>query len=587
MSFARPAAPSAPPQIGGGPVVSAAEGKVLGLLQRAKKPYDLLWHNGRVTDRRKDAELDLLIAMPGAGFVVVEVKGGQLSHDGVRWTQHSHDGSEHGVDPVTQARDAKYLLRSYVENDPRWGNRGRVRWAHAVIAPFTDIPADFALPDCPRSMIFGRNDLDELVERLAEIPLHQEPSNRIPSGEDVELLAEILHGRARPQADLLGAAEERELIAAQLTEQQGILLQVATLIRRLEVRGGAGSGKTWLALEQARRLARSGQRVALLCYSRGLASFLSRVDAGRQRKERAAYVGTFHGLGVDVWGAPGPGFDKDGDYWDTELPAAMVDIAHALPTGEKFDAVVVDEAQDFATHWWDAVQAALKDPAGGGLYLFSDSGQRIFGRSGVLPECGAVFSLEHNLRNTRDVFETFATMMPTRMRHRGGIGPKVRFVSCDPTASIEVADDQVDLLLDGGWRPEDVALLTTASRHPEHLSRLESGLDDYWGSYWDAEQVFYGSVLGFKGLERRVVVLAINGSSDRELSRERLYVGLSRATDQLVVCGDLEQIQALAGDPLARHLAERRVDMPASRNDRATDHQRTAAGPAGFPPDPS
>ena len=145
---------------------------------RAKQRSDLLWHNGRVTDNRKDAEIDVLLGLPGAGFVVVEVKGGQLTHDGQRWRQRSTNGDVHDVDPVQQARDAKYLLRTYVENDPRWGRRGRVRWAHAVVAPFTDIPADFALPDCPRSMIFGRGDLDQLVERLAEIPVAQESSNR-------------------------------------------------------------------------------------------------------------------------------------------------------------------------------------------------------------------------------------------------------------------------------------------------------------------------------------------------------------------------------------------------------------------------
>ena len=53
-----------------------------------------------------------------------------------------------------------------------------------------------------------------------------------------------------------------------------------------------------------------------------------------------------------------------------------------------------------------------------------------------------------------------------------------------------------------------------------------------------AEQVFYGHVLGFKGLERRAVVLVFNEQAAFERSRERLYVGLSRARDQLIVCGD-------------------------------------------------
>ncbi len=59
----------------------------------------------------------------------------------------------------------------------------------------------------------------------------------------------------------------------------------------------------------------------------------------------------------------------------------------------------------------------------------------------------------------------------------------------------------------------DVALLTVGSRHPEQVARQDEGQDEYWASFWDDEQVFYGHVLGFKGLERAVVVLALERGS--------------------------------------------------------------------------
>ena len=59
---------------------------------------------------------------------------------------------------------------------------------------------------------------------------------------------------------------------------------------------------------------------------------------------------------------------------------------------------------------------------------------------------------------------------------------------------------------------------------------------------------------GFKGLERRAVVLVVNEASAFERSRERLYVGLSRARDQLVVCGDPDFIREVGGPDLARRL---------------------------------
>ena len=61
-------------------------------------------------------------------------------------------------------------------------------------------------------------------------------------------------------------------------------------------------------------------------------------------------------------------------------------------------------------------------------------------------------------------------------------------------------------------------------------------------------------MLGYKGLERRAVVLMVNEQSAFERSRERLYVGLSRARDQLVVCGDPKFIAAVGGADLARRL---------------------------------
>jgi hypothetical protein len=66
--------------------------------------------------------------------------------------------------------------------------------------------------------------------------------------------------------------------------------------------------------------------------------------------------------------------------------------------------------------------------------------------------------------------------------------------------------------------------------------------------------VFYGHVLGCKGLERRAVVLCVNKDEVHDRDREKLYVGLSRAIDRLVVVGDAGYVRAVCGDEVARHL---------------------------------
>lgn len=142
-------------------------------------------------------------------------------------------------------------------------------------------------------------------------------------------------------------------------------------------------------------------------------------------------------------------------------------------------------------------------------------------------------------------------LTPMPMQLLGSDDPAVRLVACATADAVRRADDEVDALLADGWRPQDVALLTTGSRHPEQTARQATGQDAYWRTFWDDDQVFYGHVLGFKGMERRAVVLALNESRPGERSRERLYVGLSRARDQLVVVGDPDHIRAVGGEDVA------------------------------------
>jgi hypothetical protein len=531
---------------------SGAERAVWQTLVRQLGDEDVLISGLRFTDRAKDHEADLVLLLPGFGVLVVEVKGGSVWRVDGEWLQSTGAGSRR-IDPVRQARGCRYGLRAYVERDPRWsaGGRRRVRWAHAVVLPNTELPADFATPDCPRWMVADRGDADHLAGFLRDILVQQDTDLRPLDLEDVDVILDVLAGRGRMQRDLVAEAGEREAEAQRLTESQAMILSATRALNRVEVRGGAGSGKTWLALEQARRLTRDGGRVALMCYSRGLSAYLRRAVASLPRRERPAYVGEFHTLG-HTWGAA-PGSDDDSDYWEHRLPRQMVELAAALAPGRKFDAVVIDEAQDFADEWWPAVLACLKDEESGGLYVFSDEGQRVFARFGQPPVPLVPLMLDQNLRNTRQIAQTFDSLAPIRMRLFGGDGPAVRFVECSPEDALEAGDDAVDALVDEGWRPQDIALLTTGTRHGEQKARQELlGQDAYWETFWDVDQVFYGHVLGFKGLERRAVVLVLNEKEIGERSRERLYVGLSRARDQLVVCGSSETIRELGGERVLR-----------------------------------
>jgi hypothetical protein len=518
----------------------------------------VLFCGQRFSDRTEDREADVIVAWPGVGIAVIEVKGGSVSLRDGEWRQVG-GGVDKVIHPVDQARSCKYLLRNYLDKHPRW-SAGNPRLGHLVALPTTTLSDDFRAPDLPRWMAIDKANLpysasriEAALRKLVDVP---EP----PTTADVEALVDCLAGTAIPQQDLLADLAEREASCDLLTRAQADVLDRLELLHRVEIRGGAGSGKTWLAVEKARRLAAEGQRVALMCYSRGLAEFLTRRVATLPRRERPAYVGTFHNLGIG-WGVPA-GSDDDSRYWEEFLPGEMVSLAAGLPEAERFDAIVIDEAQDFAESWWSAVLAALKDPAGGSLYVFADEGQRVFARQGRPTVDLIPISLNENLRNTKQIAGTFSSLAPSQMRTRGGTGVPVRFVQCASEDAVAAADDAADALLEEGWPPEALALLTTYSRHPVQVERQAAGQDAYWASYWDDEDLFYGHVLGFKGLERPAVVLAVNGFRDEERAREMLYVGLSRARDLLVVCGDLELIRRVGGEAVARRLSSAMTPSP-------------------------
>jgi superfamily I DNA/RNA helicase len=329
--------------------------------------------------------------------------------------------------------------------------------------------------------------------------------------------------------------------------------------RRLRVIGGAGTGKTWLAMEQARRLAAHGERVALVCYSRGLARYFERFTQTWKPRERPAYVGLFHRLPIG-WGAA-EGADDDSDYWERRLPLQLGELARAQPVAERFDAVVVDEGQDFGELWWPSLLACLREPDTGGLFVFMDEAQRVFGRRGEVPIRIPPFVLDENIRNTKRIAQLFSSLSGEQLRPRGMDAPPVRLYDVATEQVMDVVDDVVESVLDEGFAPGQVALLTTQHRHPEQRNAVEMG---GWAAYWDdffaGDSVFYGHVLGFKGLERPVVVLAVNGFKDAERAKEMLYVGLSRARTLLVVVGSRALLEQVGGGGVRSRLrdAERR-----------------------------
>jgi superfamily I DNA/RNA helicase len=305
-------------------------------------------------------------------------------------------------------------------------------------------------------------------------------------------------------------------------------------------------------MEQARIWAEAGERVCFVTYGRAVVVMVQHALADQPSTSRPAFIGTFHQLGHG-WGAQAS--DDDGpEFWERIAPQQMLAAAATLPDDRRYSAFVVDEAQDFADSWWPALlESASTDSFK--LAVFRDDDQTVFGERRGRPELPLVpLVLDENLRNSRQIVDTFRPLIHTEVVALGGAGFPVEFVECRPDDVISRADDVVESLVqDRGWLPEHVALLTTKHRHPVHVERSVDK-DEYWRDLWFTDDVFYSTVAGFKGLERPVIVLAVDGFHDGIDPSSVLYAGMSRARDLLIVVGPSALLESAAGMKAMRRL---------------------------------
>ncbi|MHB1166648.1 MAG: nuclease-related domain-containing DEAD/DEAH box helicase [Candidatus Nanopelagicales bacterium] len=527
-----------------------SERMVWDALAAGLRDEDVLMHGVRFTDRDAgEVEIDLLVLMPDSGAAVIEVKGGFVRFADGGWTQ-SDGRTTRRIDPVGQARKGVYALRRYLEERPDW-SRGRVRSTWVLAFPYAHEGNDFG-PQAPRGTVIDEDGLalagDTIYSRLWDRGLQC----GIPAAGWADAAVRALIGAIDAPAEIAGRTAARLRHADQLTSAQAAILTAVRANPRFEVRGAAGTGKTWLAMEQARRWAEDGQRVCFVSYGRGAAEMATRAMASLPPGSRPAFVGTFHQLGYR-WGVHASGGEGQ-DFWERRAPAEMAAAGQALAPSERYSAFVIDEAQDFADSWWPALLSATAD-SDFRLAVFRDDEQSVFNDRQGGPGVDLVtLLLDENLRNAQQVVDTFRPLISTQVQAKGGEGFPVEFVECAADEVLDAADTAVADLVDRrGWLPEHVALLTTQHRHSVQAQFGEDKAG-YWADLWANDGVFYSTVSGFKGLERPAVVLAVDGFHPGIDPRSVMYAGMSRARDLLVVVGSGELLKPIVGEKVLRRL---------------------------------
>ena len=331
--------------------------------------------------------------------------------------------------------------------------------------------------------------------------------------------------------------------------------------RRVLFKGPAGTGKTFLAIEAARRAVRAGRSVALLCFNSLLASWLKHEaeSIAQEAKARSIsfYVGSFSGLMLSIAKINVPAAANQ-EFWGVELPMRAVDAlltdGRDLPS---FDLLLVDEAQDLLSEpLLDVMELMLNGGLGSGCRaMFGD-----FERQAIYADKSATLGLDSLRNRTADSVSTYRLRINCRNAARiaeavtitSGMSPGYsRILNTADSADVEPVfyrspSHQGDLLLATiakllkSFAPAEIVVLSMradASSCVARQARDQTGC--HFASYredpGDGASIRYSSVHAFKGLEAAAVVLTdIEGIEDDQ-AKALLYVGMSRARIRLHV----------------------------------------------------
>ena len=531
-------------------------------------------------------EADFVVVVPGHGVLVIEVKSHEsIEADGEgRWRYGKRDWVTRS--PFEQASGAQHSIIEFLESRgagpvgyPIFNAAWLTQLSRAKFAPgigwhewqLLDA-ADLAANKAPGAII---RTLNKSSAHLADTISGYRRVEGQPDQAHTHRIQELLTPRFQVELSAKELARRREHEQATFTAEQVKILDVVGSNPRLLVEGPAGSGKTWVAAEAARRASDNNQRTLVVVFNRLIEARLAELCGEGIEVRR---IHSLMAQVVDRHAGKNEARRKlesgrvEPDWYDVTLPEQALEAA--LELGPQFDYLVVDEAQDVALEQYlDVLDALLV----GGLerapvFITGDFDHQVIYRRHAegdgVPDARATvlrripglvtLHLRSNVRTTPEVARFVAELIgePTLYNeHRRSDDDQVsveRHTFSTMDEQLRLLADAVERILSEPFTVRELVILSpyarersavgqALARHAPDNEPTDARLTSRLGtSIDDATRIRWGSIHEFKGLEAPAVILT-DVDLSKEYHRDLLYVGASRATDRLVV---LEQAGA-------------------------------------------
>jgi hypothetical protein len=503
-------------------------------------------------------EADFLIIHPDFGMLVLEVKGGErimYDAENKKWSSVSFSGEEHKLkkDPFLQAQKNVFNLIEKIKGALSLQKNESVPFSfgYAVVFPDAVLQSNSAFPGhvLPEIMI-DANGISEIGMEIGKIFSYwknQSARNApIPESQLQLLIDQVLLPHFELHRPFKLQLQDEEQMIIRLTDRQfQVLNRNLKENKRAVIKGFAGTGKTLLALMKAGELAAAGKKVLYLCYNTPLANSLKSLS--EQKRFSIFNYHSFARAVINKYESSKFPKQPDQQYWDSGIANDLFDVIDSQNI--KFDAILVDEAQDFKESWWTSIEMMLKDDSE--FYVFYDPKQNIYSSTIAIPKLPTTLPLVENCRNTIKINEIINKIgaVDLETTYLNPMGEVVFFIDyMNQDHLIEILKDVIKAVKkEYQLKSSDIILLSPSSFEKCLFSKFNFNFFGYkiiqYSTKIPAEnELQYESLFSFKGLDANAVIL-FDITNDKTLCSDiNLYVAVSRAKHLLYVLHDAKRM---------------------------------------------